>query len=156
MPFPSQSGFLPREEVGWSLGPSLLLAQVLEFYTDHLAEYHKEFPKLRSVPRSGRRRHVVPVPHSFFEVLTIGGLSTGTQAMAIKKGCHMVVAPRLNCTATQLQELSNIPFREFQLSSEATPGRLNDLLSKKRMSLAQPGGPDRGQQHSPCRSFSRL
>ena len=27
--------------------------QVLEFYTDHLAEYHKEFPKLRSAPRIG-------------------------------------------------------------------------------------------------------
>lgn len=26
------------------------------------------------------------------QVLTIGGLNTGTQAMAIKKGCHMVVA----------------------------------------------------------------
>lgn len=80
---------------GLIIAPSRELAhqtyEVLEFYTDHLAEYHKEFPKLRSV-------------------LTIGGLSTGTQAMAIKKGCHMVVA---------------------------TPGRLNDLLSKKRMSLAQ-------------------
>mmetsp|Transcript_13489 Transcript_13489/g.32220 ORF Transcript_13489/g.32220 Transcript_13489/m.32220 type:complete len:637 (+) Transcript_13489:80-1990(+) len=80
---------------GLIIAPSRELAhqtyEVLEFYTDHLAEYHKEFPKLRSV-------------------LTIGGLSTGTQAMAIKKGCHMVVA---------------------------TPGRLNDLLNKKRMSLAQ-------------------
>lgn len=29
---------------------------------------------------------------SSLQVLTIGGLSTGTQAMAIKKGCHMVIA----------------------------------------------------------------
>ncbi|CAK9013500.1 unnamed protein product [Durusdinium trenchii] len=80
---------------GLIIAPSRELAhqtyEVIEFYTDHLAEYHREFPKLRSV-------------------LTIGGLSTGTQAMAIKKGCHMVVA---------------------------TPGRLNDLLNKKKMSLAQ-------------------
>eukprot|EP00928_Gymnodinium_smaydae_P061390 TRINITY_DN45478_c0_g1_i1.p1 TRINITY_DN45478_c0_g1~~TRINITY_DN45478_c0_g1_i1.p1 ORF type:complete len:680 (+),score=197.48 TRINITY_DN45478_c0_g1_i1:104-2041(+) len=43
-------------------------------------------------------------------VLTIGGLSTGNQVGQIKKGCHMVVA---------------------------TPGRLNDLLTKKRMFLTQ-------------------
>lgn len=80
---------------GLIIAPSRELAhqtfEVIEFYTDQLAEHHKEFPKLRSV-------------------LTIGGLSTGTQAQGIRKGCHMCVA---------------------------TPGRLNDLLTKKRMSLAQ-------------------
>mmetsp|Transcript_81340 Transcript_81340/g.143531 ORF Transcript_81340/g.143531 Transcript_81340/m.143531 type:complete len:630 (+) Transcript_81340:77-1966(+) len=80
---------------GLTIAPSRELAhqtfEVIEFYTDQLAEHHKEFPKLRSV-------------------LTIGGLNTGTQAQAIRKGCHMVIA---------------------------TPGRLNDLLTKKRMSLAQ-------------------
>jgi len=80
---------------GLIIAPSRELAhqtyEVIEFYTDQLAEHHREFPKLRSV-------------------LTIGGLSTGTQAQGIRKGCHMVVA---------------------------TPGRLNDLLTKKRMSLAQ-------------------
>lgn len=80
---------------GLIIAPSRELAhqtyEVLEFYTDQLAEHHKNFPKLRSV-------------------LTIGGLSTGTQAMSIRKGVHMCVA---------------------------TPGRLNDLLMKKRMSLAQ-------------------
>eukprot|EP00930_Biecheleria_cincta_P059149 TRINITY_DN44909_c0_g1_i1.p1 TRINITY_DN44909_c0_g1~~TRINITY_DN44909_c0_g1_i1.p1 ORF type:complete len:631 (+),score=161.81 TRINITY_DN44909_c0_g1_i1:112-2004(+) len=80
---------------GLIIAPSRELAhqtyEVIEFYTDQLAEHHREFPKLRSV-------------------LTIGGLSTGTQATGIRKGCHMVVA---------------------------TPGRLNDLLTKKRMSLAQ-------------------
>eukprot|EP00929_Paragymnodinium_shiwhaense_P113742 TRINITY_DN82043_c0_g1_i1.p1 TRINITY_DN82043_c0_g1~~TRINITY_DN82043_c0_g1_i1.p1 ORF type:complete len:636 (+),score=185.46 TRINITY_DN82043_c0_g1_i1:143-2050(+) len=43
-------------------------------------------------------------------VLTIGGLNTGTQAGQLRKGSHMVVA---------------------------TPGRLNDLLTKKRMFLTQ-------------------
>merc|ERR1719231_1975978 len=43
-------------------------------------------------------------------VLTIGGLSTGNQAQSLRRGAHMVVA---------------------------TPGRLNDMLNKKRMSLAQ-------------------
>lgn len=80
---------------GLIIAPSRELAhqtyEVIEFYTDQLAEHHKEFPKLRSV-------------------LTIGGLSTGSQAQGVRKGCHMVVA---------------------------TPGRLNDLLTKKRMSLAQ-------------------
>merc|ERR1719343_605640 len=65
--------------------------EVLEFYTDQLVEHHPNFPKLRTV-------------------LTIGGLSTGTQASALRRGCHMVVA---------------------------TPGRLNDLLTKKRMFMAQ-------------------
>mmetsp|Transcript_116710 Transcript_116710/g.330145 ORF Transcript_116710/g.330145 Transcript_116710/m.330145 type:complete len:638 (+) Transcript_116710:98-2011(+) len=80
---------------GLIIAPSRELAhqtyEVLEFYTDQLVEHHAEFPKLRSV-------------------LTIGGLSTGTQAGALRRGCHMVVA---------------------------TPGRLNDLLTKKRMFLAQ-------------------
>eukprot|EP00931_Biecheleriopsis_adriatica_P074478 TRINITY_DN48526_c0_g1_i1.p1 TRINITY_DN48526_c0_g1~~TRINITY_DN48526_c0_g1_i1.p1 ORF type:complete len:633 (+),score=171.79 TRINITY_DN48526_c0_g1_i1:59-1957(+) len=80
---------------GLIIAPSRELAhqtyEVVEFYTDQLAEHHKEFPKLRAV-------------------LAIGGMSTGTQAMALRKGCHFVVA---------------------------TPGRLNDLLNKKRMSLAQ-------------------
>lgn len=80
---------------GLIIAPSRELAhqtyEVLEFYTDNLAEYHNNFPKLRSV-------------------LTIGGLSTGNQAVALRKGVHMVVA---------------------------TPGRLNDLLTKKRMSLVQ-------------------
>jgi ATP-dependent RNA helicase DDX41 len=65
--------------------------EVLEFYTDKLVEHHPEFPKLRTV-------------------LTIGGLSTGTQAGAIRRGTHMVVA---------------------------TPGRLNDLLTKKRCFMTQ-------------------
>merc|ERR1740121_3139607 len=43
-------------------------------------------------------------------VLTIGGLSTGQQAQGIGRGVHMVVA---------------------------TPGRLNDLLTKKKLSMAQ-------------------
>merc|ERR1719231_240441 len=43
-------------------------------------------------------------------VLTIGGLSTGNQAQSLRRGVHMVVA---------------------------TPGRLNDLLNKKRMSMCQ-------------------
>merc|ERR1719231_1923050 len=43
-------------------------------------------------------------------VLTIGGLSTGNQATTIRRGVHMCVA---------------------------TPGRLNDLLNKKRMTLVQ-------------------
>ena len=34
--------------------------------------------------------------HPRSKVLTIGGLSTGTQAQAIKKGCHMVVVAWLN------------------------------------------------------------
>jgi len=80
---------------GLIIAPSRELAhqtyEVLEFYTDRLAEHHPNFGKLRSV-------------------LTIGGLSTGTQAQAIKRGVHMVVA---------------------------TPGRLNDLLNKKRMSMVQ-------------------
>mmetsp|Transcript_73306 Transcript_73306/g.158682 ORF Transcript_73306/g.158682 Transcript_73306/m.158682 type:complete len:499 (+) Transcript_73306:1-1497(+) len=80
---------------GLIVAPSRELAhqtyEVIEFYTDQLAEHHSNFPKLRSV-------------------LTIGGLSTGTQAQAIRKGVHMVVA---------------------------TPGRLNDLLTKKRMTMAQ-------------------
>ncbi|CAE8588029.1 unnamed protein product [Polarella glacialis] len=78
---------------GLIIAPSRELAhqtyEVLEFYTDQLAEHG--FSKLRAV-------------------LTIGGLATGNQATAIRKGCHMVVA---------------------------TPGRLNDLLTKKRMSLVQ-------------------
>merc|ERR1719188_355721 len=80
---------------GLIVAPSRELAhqtyEVLEFYTDQLVAHHKEFPKLRTV-------------------LTIGGLSTGSQASSLGRGCHMVVA---------------------------TPGRLNDLLSKKRMSMAQ-------------------
>lgn len=80
---------------GLILAPSRELAhqtyEVLEFYTDQLVEHHKEFPKLRSV-------------------LTIGGLSTGTQAQALRRGVHMVVA---------------------------TPGRLNDLLNKKKFAMAQ-------------------
>mmetsp|Transcript_48848 Transcript_48848/g.139855 ORF Transcript_48848/g.139855 Transcript_48848/m.139855 type:complete len:646 (-) Transcript_48848:184-2121(-) len=80
---------------GLIIAPSRELAhqtyEVLEFYTDQLAEHHPEFTKLRSV-------------------LTIGGLSTGTQVMALRRGVHMVVA---------------------------TPGRLNDLLTKKRLSLVQ-------------------
>lgn len=80
---------------GLIIAPSRELAhqtyEVLEFYTDRLAEHHPSFPKLRSV-------------------LTIGGLSTGNQAQSLKRGCHMVVA---------------------------TPGRLNDLLNKKRMSMVQ-------------------
>lgn len=80
---------------GLIIAPSRELAhqtyEVLEFYTDRLAEHHSNFPKLRSV-------------------LTIGGLSTGTQAQGLRKGCHMVVA---------------------------TPGRLNDLLNKKRMTMVQ-------------------
>eukprot|EP00445_Apocalathium_hangoei_P000730 CAMPEP_0203840218 /NCGR_PEP_ID=MMETSP0359-20131031/643_1 /ASSEMBLY_ACC=CAM_ASM_000338 /TAXON_ID=268821 /ORGANISM="Scrippsiella Hangoei, Strain SHTV-5" /LENGTH=656 /DNA_ID=CAMNT_0050754389 /DNA_START=61 /DNA_END=2032 /DNA_ORIENTATION=- len=80
---------------GLIIAPSRELAhqtyEVLEFYTDKLVEHHANFPKLRTV-------------------LTIGGLNTGTQAMALGKGCHMVVA---------------------------TPGRLNDLLTKKRMTLVQ-------------------
>lgn len=43
-------------------------------------------------------------------VLTIGGLSTGNQVKALNRGVHMVVA---------------------------TPGRLNDLLTKKRMTMGQ-------------------
>lgn len=31
---------------------SVFGVQVIEFYTDHLAEYHKEFPKLRSATAS--------------------------------------------------------------------------------------------------------
>merc|ERR1719183_2489690 len=80
---------------GLIIAPSRELAhqtyEVLEFYTDQLAEHHSEFGKIRSV-------------------LTIGGLSTGNQAMALKRGIHMVVA---------------------------TPGRLNDLLNKKRMTMVQ-------------------
>jgi len=80
---------------GLIIAPSRELAhqtyEVLEFYTDRLAEHHSNFPKLRSV-------------------LTIGGLSTGNQAQSLKRGVHMVVA---------------------------TPGRLNDLLNKKKMTLAQ-------------------
>jgi len=80
---------------GLIIAPSRELAhqtyEVLEFYTDKLVEHHKEFTKLRAV-------------------LTIGGLSTGTQAMALRRGSHLVVA---------------------------TPGRLNDLLTKKRLSMAQ-------------------
>lgn len=80
---------------GLIIAPSRELAhqtyEVLEFYTDQLVQHHANFTKLRTV-------------------LTIGGLSTGTQAMALRKGVHMVVA---------------------------TPGRLNDLLNKKRMSMAQ-------------------
>lgn len=80
---------------GLIIAPSRELAhqtyEVLEFYTDRLAEHHSNFPKLRSV-------------------LTIGGLSTGNQATTIKRGVHMCVA---------------------------TPGRLNDLLNKKRMTLVQ-------------------
>lgn len=78
---------------GLIIAPSRELAhqtyEVLEFYTDRLAE--QNFPKLRTV-------------------LTIGGLSTAMQAQALRKGAHMVVA---------------------------TPGRLNDLLTKKRMTLVQ-------------------
>merc|ERR1719281_2381711 len=80
---------------GLIIAPSRELAhqtyEVLEFYTDRLAEHHSNFPKLRTV-------------------LTIGGLSTGTQAQALRRGVHMVVA---------------------------TPGRLNDLLNKKKFSMAQ-------------------
>mmetsp|Transcript_57162 Transcript_57162/g.161375 ORF Transcript_57162/g.161375 Transcript_57162/m.161375 type:complete len:626 (-) Transcript_57162:121-1998(-) len=80
---------------GLIIAPSRELAhqtyEVLEFYTDQLVEHHKDFPKLRTV-------------------LTIGGLSTATQANALRKGAHMVVA---------------------------TPGRLNDLLNKKRLTMAQ-------------------
>eukprot|EP00933_Yihiella_yeosuensis_P061469 TRINITY_DN64278_c0_g1_i1.p1 TRINITY_DN64278_c0_g1~~TRINITY_DN64278_c0_g1_i1.p1 ORF type:complete len:581 (-),score=149.01 TRINITY_DN64278_c0_g1_i1:145-1836(-) len=80
---------------GLIIAPSRELAhqtyEVIDFYTDQLAEHHKEFPKLRSV-------------------LTIGGLATGNQAVSLRKGCHMVIA---------------------------TPGRLNDLLTKKRMSMCQ-------------------
>jgi len=80
---------------GLIIAPSRELAhqtyEVLEFYTDKLVEFHPNFPKLRSV-------------------LTIGGLSTGNQAMALGRGAHMVVA---------------------------TPGRLNDLLNKKKMTMAQ-------------------
>mmetsp|Transcript_9735 Transcript_9735/g.21794 ORF Transcript_9735/g.21794 Transcript_9735/m.21794 type:complete len:638 (+) Transcript_9735:50-1963(+) len=80
---------------GLIIAPSRELAhqtyEVLEFYTDMLVEHHPGFPKLRSV-------------------LTIGGLSTGTQAGQLRRGCHLVVA---------------------------TPGRLNDLLTKKRMFMAQ-------------------
>merc|ERR1740121_1535049 len=43
-------------------------------------------------------------------VLIIGGLSTSNQVQALRKGVHMAVA---------------------------TPGRLNDLLTKKRMTMAQ-------------------
>jgi ATP-dependent RNA helicase DDX41 len=79
---------------GLIIAPSRELAhqtfEVLEFYTDQLVE-HQNFPKLRSV-------------------LTIGGLSTATQAQQLRRGVHMVVA---------------------------TPGRLNDLLTRKRMSMAQ-------------------
>merc|ERR1719262_1249576 len=80
---------------GLIIAPSRELAhqtfEVLEFYTDQLVEHHTNFPKIRSV-------------------LTIGGLSTATQAQALRRGAHMVVA---------------------------TPGRLNDLLTKQRMKLAQ-------------------
>merc|ERR1719265_3043507 len=80
---------------GLIIAPSRELAhqtyEVLEFYTDQLAEHHSNFPKLRSV-------------------LTIGGLSTGNQVQALQKGVHMVVA---------------------------TPGRLNDLLTKKKMTMGQ-------------------
>mmetsp|Transcript_5164 Transcript_5164/g.13289 ORF Transcript_5164/g.13289 Transcript_5164/m.13289 type:complete len:634 (+) Transcript_5164:70-1971(+) len=80
---------------GLIVAPSRELAhqtyEVIEFYTDQLVEHHKNFPKLRSV-------------------LTIGGISTGSQAGMLRKGVHMVVA---------------------------TPGRLNDLLTKKRMTMAQ-------------------
>jgi len=80
---------------GLILAPSRELAhqtyEVLEYFTDQLVEHHKDFPKLRSV-------------------LTIGGISTGTQAQQLRRGCHMVVA---------------------------TPGRLNDLLNKKRMTMTQ-------------------
>merc|ERR1719231_130191 len=80
---------------GLIIAPSRELAhqtyEVLEFYTDRLHEHHSNFPKLKSV-------------------LTIGGISTGNQASALRRGVHMVVA---------------------------TPGRLNDLLNKKRMTLAQ-------------------
>merc|ERR1719321_2367882 len=78
---------------GLIIAPSRELAhqthEVLEFYTDRLEE--TKLPKLRSV-------------------LTIGGLSTATQAQQLRRGCHMVVA---------------------------TPGRLNDLLTKKRFTLSQ-------------------
>ena len=40
----------------------------------------------------GKLQQSVHSVHSTTQVLTIGGLSTGTQAMAIKKGCHMVIA----------------------------------------------------------------
>ena len=76
--------------------------QVLEFYTDHLAEYHKDFPKLRSaacIALSDRGSSSATATAWTSEVLTIGGLSTGTQAQAIKKGCHMVVVPWLNQVA---------------------------------------------------------
>mmetsp|Transcript_64458 Transcript_64458/g.119917 ORF Transcript_64458/g.119917 Transcript_64458/m.119917 type:complete len:608 (-) Transcript_64458:116-1939(-) len=78
---------------GLIIAPSRELAhqtyEVLEFFTDRLEENHENFPKLKTV-------------------LTIGGLSTGTQAQALRRGCHMVVA---------------------------TPGRLNDLLNKKRLHM---------------------
>jgi len=67
--------------------------EVLEFFTDQLVQHHTNWPKLRPV-------------------LVIGGLSTGSQVMQIRRGCHMVVA---------------------------TPGRLNDLLTKKKLSMAQCG-----------------
>lgn len=86
----------PKEgPFGLIMAPSRELAhqtyEVLEFYTDRLAEHHSNFPKLRSV-------------------LTIGGLSSGNQMQALNRGVHMCVA---------------------------TPGRLNDLLNKKKMTLAQ-------------------
>ena len=37
------------------------------------------------------------------QVLTIGGLSTGTQAMAIKKGCHMVIATQQKASYVSLK-----------------------------------------------------
>lgn len=87
---------VPREgPYGLIVAPSRELAhqtyEVIEFYTDQLAEHHAEFGKLRSV-------------------LTIGGLSTGQQAQSINRGIHMVIA---------------------------TPGRLNDLLTKKRLHMTQ-------------------
>lgn len=80
---------------GLIIAPSRELAhqtfEVLDFYSEQLHKHHANFPRLRPV-------------------LTIGGISTGSQAKALANGCHMVVA---------------------------TPGRLNDLLNKKRMTMAQ-------------------
>eukprot|EP00746_Dinoflagellata_sp_MGD_P161856 gnl/MRDRNA2_/MRDRNA2_89153_c0_seq1.p1 gnl/MRDRNA2_/MRDRNA2_89153_c0~~gnl/MRDRNA2_/MRDRNA2_89153_c0_seq1.p1 ORF type:complete len:625 (-),score=178.87 gnl/MRDRNA2_/MRDRNA2_89153_c0_seq1:80-1954(-) len=80
---------------GLTIAPSRELAQqtyeVLDFFSENLADHHNDFPKMSTV-------------------LCIGGLSTGQQAGALRRGSHMVVA---------------------------TPGRLNDMLNKKRMSLVQ-------------------
>ena len=83
--------------------------------------------------------------------------------MAIKKGCHMVVAfpaasgqgpPPMGgdvgvledgiifATASACEFVQALPGPWHEclngMTPKATPGRLNDLLQKKRMSLAQP------------------